>query len=203
MALAELNGAKEEKAVAEEQGLSFAAGAGPASGAGGAPSCASGRKTRAPGGCRGPWFCPSAPGFLQRLQLGIGAGEAGRALGRVRLSDRCWGDVTRMLKVSHHHLTLVRAPAAVEEGSWSQGVSGSGTAAGLVMAGRFPCSPQGFLRTRFSQTPLLWPGLNTGAGSCKQHLDTKQNLLPEGLFLNRQERSDSAALQRALRAAPP
>lgn len=156
-----------------------------------------------PGGCRGPWFCPSAAGFLQRLQLGIGAGEAARALGRVRLSDRCWGDVTRMLKVSHHHLTLVRAPAAVEEGSWSQGVSGSGTAAGLVMAGRFPCSPQGFLRTRFSQTALLWPGLNTGAGSCKQHLDTKQNLLLEGLFLNRQERSDSAALQRALRAAPP
>lgn len=203
MALAELNGAKEEKAVAEERGLSFAAGAGPAAGAGDAPSCASGRKTRALDRCRGPWFRPSAPKFLQRLQLGIGADEAGRALGRVGLSDRCWGDVTRMLKVSHHHLTLVRALAALEEGSWGQGVSRGGAAAGLVTPGRFPCSPQGFLRTRFSQPPLLWPGLNAGVGSCKQHLDTKQNLLPEGLFLNRQESSDSAALQRALRAAPP
>lgn len=37
------------------------------------------------------------------------------------------------------------------------------------------------------------------AGSCKWHLDTKQNLLPEGLFRNRQESSSSATLRRALR----
>lgn len=69
-----------------------------------------------PGGCRGPCFSPSAPKFLQQLQVGIGGDEARRGLGRDRLSGKCWGDVTRMLKVGRRRLTLVRAATAPKVG---------------------------------------------------------------------------------------
>lgn len=100
----------------------------------------------APGRCRGPCFSPSAPQFLQQLQLGRCGDEA--RLGRVRLSGKCWGDVTRTLKVSYHRLTLARTLVAPEDGS-----GGGGTAAGLLMPGQVSVLALGISKDKIFSNP--------------------------------------------------
>lgn len=63
---------------------------------------------------------------------------------------------------------------------------------GLARQGQICLLTWGFLRIRFSRAPLLCPGSHAAADSPQWHLDTKQNLLPEGLLVNQEESSGSA-----------
>lgn len=69
--------------------------------------------------------------------------------------------------------------------------------------GRFACSHGDVLEVRCSPAPLLCLGWHAGAHSCKWQCDTKQNLLPEGLLVNRKESAERCSTPTAALGLSP
>lgn len=69
--------------------------------------------------------------------------------------------------------------------------------------GRFACSHVDVLGVRCSPAPLPCLDWHVGAHSCKWQCDTKQNLLPEGLLINRKESAERCSTPTAVVGLSP